>query len=45
MQDARRMGQEATEMMSGPLPVTEQTITVGPSPAEALRTSPAGVAR
>lgn len=40
MQDARRLGTEATEMMRGPLPVTDKTVTVGPPPAEALRAAP-----
>lgn len=44
MQDARRMGEEATESLRAPLPVTDRTVTIGPPPAEALR-APAEAAR
>lgn len=45
MQEARRLGTEATEMMRTPLPVTDKTVTIGPPPAEALRAAPQEAAR
>lgn len=45
MQEARRLGTEATEMMRTPLPVIDKTVTIGPPPAEALRAAPQEAAR